>query len=180
MCRIHRLSRPQRGKPQLPALLQSEGKKPCVEEQDSAETLHEAPATPSVLTPVKQRISTLERRNEKLLDRMTRLRTCTKKTSLKTRQQEAIKAVSEFLTGLSLQVVISLILLSSTKSTKRNCYSEETKLFLLSMYHSNPKAYRLLRCIFQLPCVSTLKSCFTSAVQTWLSGGGTGCSGAKN
>ena len=45
----------------------------------------------------------------------------------------------------------------SGKKAKGHRYSEHIKMLALSLYHTNPKCYKMLRKLFSLPCVSSLK-----------------------
>ena len=47
----------------------------------------------------------------------------------------------------------------SGKPKYGNRYSNEDKAFALSLFHTSPKCYRLLKKLFCLPSVSTLKKC---------------------
>jgi hypothetical protein len=100
----------------------------------------------------------LQRSNDKLRKRLSRAKTPAKQVaSLKKRKQDTIDQVSQFLGGLSLQFVIAQIILSGNKSSNGKRYSDDMKTLALSIFNSSPKTYRLLRRIFQLPCISTLK-----------------------
>ncbi|ELT87283.1 hypothetical protein CAPTEDRAFT_216352, partial [Capitella teleta] len=76
-----------------------------------------------------------------------------KSPSKQCQRETAINLVSKFLTGFTLQFFISQIMLSATKK-KGHRYSEELKTFSLSIFHASPKAYRLFRKVFTLPCDS--------------------------
>ena len=65
--------------------------------------------------------------------------------------------LSEFLSGQKLDFVMSQIRCAVTKARGRR-WTYKDKAFALSLLHSSPKTYRLLRRIFDLPSVKTLKN----------------------
>ena len=64
--------------------------------------------------------------------------------------------LSEFLSGFQLEFVMSQ-LKCATKSAKGFRWTVKDKSFALSIYHSGPKTYRLLKKVFSLPSIATLK-----------------------
>ena len=68
----------------------------------------------------------------------------------------AIAVASEFLSGPALDFFKSQIQMSD-RGLKGKRWSEQMKMFALSLFHTSPKCYRMLRKIFSLPGISTLK-----------------------
>jgi hypothetical protein len=109
---------------------------------------------------VKRKIAQLQKRNDKLRKKLSR--SGQKKARSPNRKRALAMAThlaSKFLNGLSLEFFTSQMILAGAKGKKGNRYSDNVKLLALSLYNASPKCYRLLRKVFQLPCVSTLRSC---------------------
>ena len=64
--------------------------------------------------------------------------------------------LSDFLTGPQLEFTMSQLRSSLYKARGRR-WTNASKAFALSLLHSSPKTYRLLRRIFFLPSIQTLK-----------------------
>ena len=79
------------------------------------------------------------------------------RTSLKRKLADLRVQLSEFLSGVKLEFVMSQ-LQCATKKSRGFRWSSRDKALALSLLHSSPKAYRLLRKIFSMPCVNTLKA----------------------
>ena len=72
---------------------------------------------------------------------------------------ELINAMSEYLTGPSLEFCIAQLKLTGLRKKLRR-YSNSLKLFCLSLHYKSPNAYRFLRRSFCLPSVKTLQKLF--------------------
>ena len=79
------------------------------------------------------------------------------RTSLKRKLADLRVQLSEFLSGVKLEFVMSQ-LQCATKKSRGFRWSSRDKALALSLLHSSPKAYRLLHKIFSMPCVNTLKA----------------------
>jgi hypothetical protein len=83
---------------------------------------------PSVPSSVKEKMTVIQRSNEKLHKRLSGIKTPAKRQPQVKKQKRAKEEASKFLTGLSLQVFITQILLSCNKSSHGNRYSDVVKL----------------------------------------------------
>lgn len=86
--------------------------------------------------------------------RVKRLKKQRQKQRVPTKEQ-TIMSVSHHLTGQALDFVSTQIMLSKVNPKGRR-YTSTDKALALSLYHSSPKTYQLLRKIFALPSKSTL------------------------
>ena len=114
-------------------------------------------STPSPTTPRKER---LRKANQRLRTKVSHL---SKKGTVspagwksKKSEQYAIDLVSNYLSGTALEFFKTQIALSGRRP-RGNRWSEKSKMFALSLFYISPKCYRLLKKIFSLPCVKTLK-----------------------
>ena len=102
-------------------------------------------------------IERLKRENQRLRTKVCRLKTKALKEKEKTwTKSEAIDIVSQFISGPALDFVRSQIQLSD-RNSKGKRYSDKDKIFALSLYHYSPKCYKMMRKIFSLPGLTTLK-----------------------
>ena len=74
----------------------------------------------------------------------------------KDRKQTVIKELSNFLPKNTFEFVVSQINAFS-KKCRGHKWSDKDKALALALFHTSPKAYRLLKKIFILPAVSTLR-----------------------
>ena len=72
--------------------------------------------------------------------------------------QKAIDLVSELFDGSLRDFFVTQLKLSG-RAKKGNRYSNDDKAVALSLFHTSPKCYRLLKKLFCLPSISTLKKC---------------------
>ena len=108
-------------------------------------------------TPRKKKLRAGNERLRKKCQRLTKKIAKVKKSqSVKSAKQQAIETTSRFLSGSSLEFFKTQIMLSGKKA-KGHRYSEHIKMLALSLYHTNQKCYKMLRKLFPLPCVSSLK-----------------------
>ena len=70
--------------------------------------------------------------------------------------QKAIDLVSELFDGSLRDFFVTQLKLSG-RAKKGNRYSNDDKAFALSLFHTSPKCYRLLKKLIYLPSISTLK-----------------------
>ena len=81
-------------------------------------------------------------------------------TSNKTKKKRNLAklkfTLSEYLSGTSLDFVMSQCHMANVSATGRR-WSTQQKAFALSLLHASPKAYKLLRRVFLLPSTATLK-----------------------
>ena len=74
-----------------------------------------------------------------------------------TTKADAIAAISQFVSGTALELLKTQIMLSG-RNRQEHRYSEEFKMFAMSLYHASPKCYKMLKKTLALPGISTLKS----------------------
>ena len=74
-----------------------------------------------------------------------------------TTKDDAIAAISQFVSGTALELLKTQIMLSGRKRQGHR-YSEEFKMFAMSLYHASPKCYKMLKKTLALPGISTLYS----------------------
>jgi len=77
-----------------------------------------------------------------------------KKISSKTKQERLVTELSEYLPEAALDFVATRIRMGKKRRTR---WSDKDKCVALSLYHISPKAYQLVKKIFALPSISTLR-----------------------
>jgi hypothetical protein len=78
------------------------------------------------------------------------------KAALKRKLVDLRKSLSEFLSGAQLEFVMSQ-LRDATRKAKGARWTSKDKALALSLLHSSPKTYRILRKTFAMPSIQTLK-----------------------
>ena len=132
---------------------------PDAHEDDRASTPPPMPRPETKQTPTKAKL-------RKLLNnyrtRVYRLKQKLKKTQIRSDKSDASKlrylhkTIAEFVEGPKLDIIMSQIKNAKKKScAKRWTYRD--KSFALSLLHSSPKTYRMLRNVLELPSPKTLK-----------------------
>ena len=114
-------------------------------------------APPSKLAKAVRRIKTLRNKIESQRMRLKRLQTPLSMKKFKTSQQE-IRHIKD-LTCKYLNKDADFFLTRQLENSlqKRNKWTARDKSFALTLYHTSPKAYRLLQKIFCLPSLETLR-----------------------
>ena len=110
------------------------------------------PASPS--TPRKRK---LLKANQRLGTQVSRLKK-NLTTGTPTQKTRVLELVSKYVSGAAFELIKSQINMCGRQRTG-NRYSDDEKLFALSLFHASPKCYRMLRKVFILPGLSTLKRC---------------------
>ena len=97
----------------------------------------------SVTEPDSPRKQKLKAANSRLRTKVGRL---AKKASRKksTTKADAIAAISQFVSGTGLELLKTQIMLAGRKRQGHR-YSEEFKMFAMSLYHASPKCYNMLK-----------------------------------
>ena len=116
----------------------------------------EPPSTltvPEATTPRKTRLKAV---NRKLMMRLLRSSKKSEKKKKQKSKQYVIDLLSEYVDGPALDFMKTQILMSDRKP-KGNRWSVHDKKLALSLFYASPKCYKLLRKIFSLPCISSLK-----------------------
>ena len=91
------------------------------------------------------------------LSRMKRKRS-TEHDSKNIKVKKAIDLISELFDGSIRDFFVSQLQMCG-RSKFGSRFSFEDKAFALTLFHSSPKCYRLLKKLFRLPSVTTLKKC---------------------
>ena len=104
-------------------------------------------------SPRKKRLKVVNSRLRTKLCRVTKKAASRKQMS----KEEAVAVISQYVSGTALELIKTQIMLSGRKQQGHR-YSEEFKMYALSLYHASPKCYKLLKKSLTLPGVSTLKS----------------------
>ena len=117
----------------------------------------------SVLAENQDDVPEPEKQKLKAANRRLRTKVCclAKKTSRQRKlwmtKDEAVTAISQFVSGTALELLKTQIMLAGRKRQGHR-YSEEYKMFAMSLYHASPKCYKLLKKTLALPGISILKS----------------------
>lgn len=82
-----------------------------------------------------------------------------KKKGNAVKQEDVLCALTKYFSGPGLEFFTTQIKLASCKSRKGHRYTNEMKALCLTLYHQSPKCYRLLKKMFRLPSVQTLRNC---------------------
>ncbi|XP_014672353.1 PREDICTED: uncharacterized protein LOC106812871 isoform X2 [Priapulus caudatus] len=142
----------------------SPSKKPKIDKDvvptPSIESLPNVSESPSY----QEKMKNLKRRNKALLTQIHRLklkvqsiRTLNQKAAplTKNRLQQLESLLKEYLSDIQLHFVMSQIR-ASNRTVRGRRWTTHDKAFALSLLHSSPKTYRILRKAFALPSVQTL------------------------
>ena len=107
-----------------------------------------------IVKHLKEQLANMKKEltNEK---RKGRKRVNTSKVTIRSKAK-LIADIGNFLSGNALKFVAAQIRLSGTRRLGYR-WTKEEKSFALQMYHASPKCYRLLRKVFALPSLTTLR-----------------------
>ena len=95
--------------------------------------------------------------NQRYRTRLSRLRRQSKcQSAQRPSKAKVIEMVSHHVSGGTLDFIKAQIMLSG-RAAKGHRYSHKYKMFALTLYHASPKCYKMLRKVFGLPGISTLK-----------------------
>ena len=79
-----------------------------------------------------------------------------KKVTVKQKKEFIIKELGEVINGPALNFIATQIRLAGRRRGVK--YDATVKTFALSIYHQSPKTYKMLRSVFSLPSIRTLKT----------------------
>ena len=85
-----------------------------------------------------------------------RLKSSRKSAATKTNKKELLDDLSLHLSGQAFSFIKSQVLMSDVKGRGRR-WARRDKSFALTLFHKSPKIYKLLRKVFFLPSVTTLR-----------------------
>ena len=133
------------------------------EEEQNAEIREKKESTPKKKRLIKQ-LATYRKRNSRLKKRIDFLRRSSRSGAKKNDNLNIAKSVlQEYLSGPALDLVLAQ-LTPGKKTGKR--WSQNMKLYCLSIYYKSPSTYRFLKKTFSIPSVRTLQRLFNKGQVT--------------
>ena len=112
--------------------------------------------TPKLSSYAKRALKRERARNFRLQKKLQRLQQAQQETKQPTSLKDVIEVASQYLQKPALSFFESQMRLAKIKAKGRR-WTEEDKLFAISLYHQGPKSYRMLSKIWTLPHIRSIR-----------------------